>query len=188
MNAATAREHLEWMHSHETGMWNIAPAEGEYLCNLVAELGATRILEIGTSNGYSAIWLALGASQTGGTVVSIEADAERHHLALANLQKAGALPYVDCRLGDALELVANVPGPLDVVLIDAWKEDYAAYLQGVMPKVRGGGIILAHNMESHRQELSGFRALLLADCNLATEFVNLGPGGFSVSRVHQAAP
>lgn len=179
---ATLR-HLQWMEEKETEMWNVARAEGEYLRRLVMELHARRVLEIGTSNGYSTIWLALGAAATGGKVITLEANEGRYALAKKNFERTGASQHVDSYLGDALGLVAAVEGPLDLVLIDAWKEDYPAYLDACLGKVRADGLILAHNMESHKEELAGFRERLLAEPTLSTEFVNLGPGGFSVSRV-----
>jgi caffeoyl-CoA O-methyltransferase len=175
--------HLHWMEETETGMWNIARAEGEHLRRLTMDLQAKRVLEIGTSNGYSTIWLALGVSTTGGKVITLEADPERHALAKKNFERTGAIDHVDSRLGDAMGELDSIEGPLDFVFIDAWKADYPVYLDLCIGKVRKGGLIVAHNLESHREELMPFRERLLADDTLETEFVNLGPGGFSISKV-----
>jgi predicted O-methyltransferase YrrM len=183
MNEAHIREHLNWMEQNQTGLWNVAPAEGQYLCDLVGKLSASRVLEIGASNGYSTVWLAMGVARTGGELISLEADTGRHRMATENLEHCGLSQHVRLHLGDAQALLATLDGPFDLVLIDAWKEDYPIYLKAIEGKVRAGGLILAHNMESHKEELAGFRDLLLANPRLQTEFVNLGPGGFSVSSV-----
>src|SRR5690606_15286230 len=124
-----------------------------------------------TSNGYSAIWLALGVSATAGRVITLEADEARYALARKNFDRTGASEYIDSRLGDALGALDSIDGPLDLVFIDAWKADYLVYLNKVLGKVRKGGLILAHNMESHREDLLPFRERLLADGALETEFV-----------------
>lgn len=183
MEEALIRKHLDWMQENQTGLWNVAPAEGQYLCDLVRKLSAKRVLEIGASNGYSTLWLALGVTHTGGEVVSLEADANRHQLAAENLTQTALSPFVKLLLGDAMAILPTLEGPFDLVLIDAWKDDYPSYLDATDGKVRPGGLVLAHNMQSHEEELAGFREKLLAHPGLDTEFVNLGPGGFSVSTV-----
>jgi caffeoyl-CoA O-methyltransferase len=173
--------HLDHMRSGEKGMMNIAPAEGEYLSNLVVKLKARRVLEIGTSNGYSGIWLALGLRQTGGRLITLDIDKGRHTLALANFKATGLAGLIDARLVNALREIPRLEGPVDLVFIDAWKPDYLRYLRMVLPKVRSGGAITAHNVVSEAVEMPDFLNAIHTNSDLKTEIISLGPAGLSVS-------
>ena len=172
---------LEKMRQTEQGMMNIAPSEGEFLAGLVRRVSARRALEIGTSNGYSGIWLALGLSETGGRLITLDIDKGRQLLAMRNFRAAGVEGIVDARLADALKVVPKLEGPFDLVFIDAWKPDYGAYLKMVLPKVRSGGAIVAHNVTSDPTHMEDFLEEIQTNPALKTERVNAGPGGFSVS-------
>jgi predicted O-methyltransferase YrrM len=178
---AAVLAHLDHMRSGEKGMMNIAPAEGEYLSNLVVKLKARRVLEIGTSNGYSGIWLALGLRQTGGRLITLDIDMGRRALALANFKATGLDHLVDARLCDAIKEIPRIDGPFDLVFIDAWKPDYLRYLRMVLPKVRSGGAITAHNVVSEAAEMPDFLNEIRTNSDLNTEIVSLGPAGLSVS-------
>jgi caffeoyl-CoA O-methyltransferase len=178
---AAVLAHLDKMRAGERGMMNIAPAEGEYLSDLVVKLGAKRVLEIGTSNGYSGIWLALGLRQTGGKLITLDVDKGRRTLALQNFKATGMDDIVDSRLTDALKEIPQIEGPFDLVFIDAWKPDYIRYLKMVLPKVRSGGVITAHNVKSQASEMPDFLEAIQNSPELKTEFVNVGPSGLSVS-------
>ena len=181
----TALAQLNRMIQTQRGMMNIAPAEGEYLSNLVVKLKARRVLEIGTSHGYSGIWLALGLSQTGGKLISLDIDKGRHDIAVENFRLAGLSAYADLRLGDALKEIPRIEGPFDLVFIDAWKPDYVRYLKMVLPKMRPGGAIAAHNVKSQASEMEDFLKEIQSHPRLETTFVNVGPAGLSVSYVRQ---
>lgn len=174
---------LERMIKTQRGMMNIAPGEGEYLSNLVVKLKARRVLEIGTSHGYSGIWLALGVSQTGGKLISLDIDQGRHTMAVENFRLAGLSAYADLRLADALKAIPKIDGPLDMVFIDAWKPDYIRYLKMVLPKMRSGGVIAAHNVKSQASEMEDFIQEIRTNPSLKTEFVSVGPAGLSISYV-----
>jgi predicted O-methyltransferase YrrM len=178
---ATALAQLDRMVKSQHGMMNIAPSEGEYLSNLVVKLKARRVLEIGTSHGYSGIWLALGLSQTGGKLVTLDIDKGRHELAVQNFRAAGLAAYADIRLADALKEIPKIDGPFDLVFIDAWKPDYIRYLKMVLPKVRSGGVIAAHNVKSQASEMEDFLHEIQTNSALKTEFVTVGPSGLSIS-------
>ena len=173
--------HLEKMRADERGMMNIAPSEGEYLSSLVVKLKAKRVLEIGTSNGYSGIWLALGLRETGGKLITLDIDMGRQALARSNFKIAGLDDIIDARLTDALKAIPGIAGPFDVVFIDAWKPDYIRYLKLVQPKVRSGGAIAAHNVKSQASEMREFLEAIQNDPDLRTEFITVGPSGLSVS-------
>ena len=177
------------MRRTERGMMNVAPAEGEYLAGLVKELNARQVLEIGTSNGYSGIWLAMALRKTGGKLITLEVDTERHALAQNNFQATGLADVIDSRLADALIEIQTLQGPFDLVFIDAWKPDYIRYLKAVLPKVRSGGVIAAHNVDSHPQIMQDFLSAVKTHPGLRTEFVHKGPSGLSISyKIRGSAP
>jgi predicted O-methyltransferase YrrM len=131
------------------GAWrdmNVPWVDGQILHDLVVRNRHTRALEIGTSTGHSAIWIAWGLSRTGGKLTTIEIDPSRHAEALGNFEEAGVASYVDARLADAHELVKQLPGPFDFVFSDADKGWYLQYFKDVDPKLAVGGCFTAHNV------------------------------------------
>jgi caffeoyl-CoA O-methyltransferase len=125
---------------------NVPARDGQFLHDLIVERGYKRALEIGTSTGHSGIWIAWALSKTGGKLVTIEIDADRHKEALANFEKAGVARFVDARLADAHELVKQLSGPFDFVFSDADKEWYKQYFIDVAPKMAPGGCYTTHNV------------------------------------------
>ncbi|MGB6032446.1 MAG: class I SAM-dependent methyltransferase [Bacteroidota bacterium] len=131
------------------GEWrdlNIPTRDGELLYDIIVEHSYTRALEIGTSTGHSAIWIAWALSKTGGKLTTIEIDEDRHREALANFKAAGVSDYIDARLADAHELVKELEGPYDFVFSDADKGWYKQYFIDVAPKMTIGGCFTAHNV------------------------------------------
>jgi caffeoyl-CoA O-methyltransferase len=137
---------------------NVPEADGRTLHDLVIKHKYRRALEIGTSTGHSAIWIAWALSKTGGRLTTIEIDERRHRIALANFKEAGLAEYIDAKLADAHELVPTLKGPFDFVFSDADKEWYKNYFAAVWPKVEVGGCFTAHNVSSTRQ--AGIREFL----------------------------
>jgi len=133
---------------------NVPYEDGQALHDLIVQKGFTRGLEIGTSTGHSAIWIAWAMSKTGGKLVTIEIDEHRYRTALKNLEAAGVVPYVEARLADAHELVKELPGPFDFVFSDADKEWYTQYFKDLDPKLTVGGCFTAHNV---LQGMTGIR-------------------------------
>ena len=174
-------KHLAWMRENQFGMMNVAPREGEYLHDLLIKLNAKRALEVGTSNGYSGIWMGLAMKKTGGKLITLEIDPGRGGLARDNFGKTGMSDVIELRLTDALKEIPKLQGPFDLAFIDAWKPDYMKYLEMVVPLVRSGGAIVAHNTRSHARELQAFIQAVKNHPQLKTELLELGPGGFSVS-------
>jgi predicted O-methyltransferase YrrM len=119
---------------------------GAFVNMLVKGMGARAILDLGTSYGYSAVWLAEAARETGGRVISIDLVAEKQAYARAMLEKAGLADLVDFRAGDALEIVGALPGPFDFVVLDIWKDAYAPMFERVYPKLAPGAVVVADNM------------------------------------------
>ena len=146
--------HVESFLKERRGTWrdlNVPEADGRLLHDLIVKRGFTRALEIGTSTGHSGLWIAWALSKTGGRLITIEIDRERHREAVANFKEAGLASYVDARLGDAHRIVPSLEGPFDFVFSDADKEWYTNYFTSVWPKVTPGGCFTAHNVGSARQ-------------------------------------
>lgn len=125
--------------------WNIPYSDGKVLYALIIKNNFTRAVEIGTSTGLSAIWIAWALSKTGGKLITIEIDEGRHKKALVNFEKAGLFEYIDARLADAHELVEELKGPFDFVFSDADKDWYKNYFIALAPKLEVGGCFAAHN-------------------------------------------
>jgi predicted O-methyltransferase YrrM len=151
---------------------NVPAADGRALYDLVVSNRFTRALEIGTSTGHSAIWIAWGLSKTGGKLVTIDIDEGRYREALSNFRAAGVAGYIDARLADAHELVPRLEGPFDLVFIDADKDWYTNYAQAVLPRLVPGGCLTAHNVSpGHgRQMTGGFYEFITAAPEMDTTF------------------
>ena len=131
------------------GQWhdlNVPWEDGQILHDLVVNHRFHRALEIGTSTGHSSAWIAWALSKTGGKLTTIEIDPSRHAAAKRNLEEAGVLALVDARLGDAHELVRQLPGPFDFVFSDADKGWYLQYFKDLEAKLEVGGCFTAHNV------------------------------------------
>jgi len=125
---------------------SVPPEDGRALRVLTEAAGAKTVVEIGTSTGYSGLWLCLALQGTGGRLTTFEIDPARAAAARRNFQQAGVDALVSVVEGDAHEKVATLKGPIDVVFIDADKEGYVDYLRKLLPLVRPGGLLMAHNV------------------------------------------
>ena len=138
--------------------WNIPYADGKVLYDLILKNKYKKAIDIGTSTGLSAIWMAWALSKTGGKLITIEIDEGRHKKALANFKEAGLFEYIDARLADAHELVEKLEGPFDFVFSDADKDWYKNYFVSLAPKLKVGGCFTAHNVRN--TGMKGIRAYL----------------------------
>jgi predicted O-methyltransferase YrrM len=132
-----------------TGQWrdmNISSYDGQLLYDIIIKGNYKSALEIGTSTGHSGIWIAWALSKTGGQLITVDIDAERHREALQNFKEAGLSEYIDARLADAHELVKQLKGPFDFVFSDADKDWYKNYFMDVNPKLKIGGCYTTHNI------------------------------------------
>jgi caffeoyl-CoA O-methyltransferase len=129
---------------------NVPEADGRILYEIIIRNKYKKALEVGTSTGHSAIWIAWALSKTGGKLITIEIDEGRHKEALSNFKEAGLSQYIDARLANAHRLVNELPGSFDFVFIDADKDWYINYAKAVIPKLKAGGCITAHNVEEPR--------------------------------------
>ena len=122
------------------------PDSAAFLNLLIRAKGATNVVEIGTSIGYTALWLGEAVRDTGGRVVGMENLEPKRMEALENLKRAKLDDIVEVRLGDAKEIVKDIEGPIDIAFLDAWKDDYVDYFDAVLPKLGIGGCIIADNI------------------------------------------
>jgi len=125
---------------------NVPPEDGRLLRILAASMNAKHVVEIGTSTGYSGIWLGLALQKTGGTLTTYEIDAGRAATARANFQRAGMADIITLIEGDAHEKVTALTGPIDMLFLDADKQGYVDYLNKLLPLIRPGGLVIAHNI------------------------------------------
>jgi caffeoyl-CoA O-methyltransferase len=136
------------------GRWrdlNVPEADGRALHDIVLRNGYKSALEIGTSTGHSGVWIGWALAKTGGRLTTIEIDQGRYDEAEENFREAGLAPFIDARRADAHDLVPKLQGPFDFVFIDADKDWYTNYAKAVLPRVRVGGCLTAHNVTSRRR-------------------------------------
>jgi len=126
--------------------------DGRLLRLLTEAVGAKRVIEIGTSTGYSTLWLALALKSTGGKLITHEIDPVRAKMARENFKAAGADDLITIVEGDAHETVNKIKEPIDILFLDADKEGYIDYLNKLLPLVRPGGLIVAHNMNPRQAD------------------------------------
>jgi predicted O-methyltransferase YrrM len=173
---AAARAHDAAQADRLARFRNVEPETAELLGVLVRATGARRVLELGTSNGYSTIWLADGAEATGGAVTSVEIDPARTAMARATLERAGLA--AELVTGDAAEtLRASAGGGWDLVFLDAERPAYAGYWPDLLRALRpGGGLLAIDNVVSHAAEVADVTALIEAEPQVTTVLVPVGAG------------
>ena len=157
-------------------MLNITSDTGRLLWIIVRAMRATRILEVGTSNGFSTIWLADAARSTGGRVTTLEINPDKIRLARSNIAAAKLDGLVDMIEGPAADALAALPGPFDVIFLDADRPNYLAYLELVVPKLRPGGMLIADNVTSHPHELQDYLHRVKSHPRLFSVTVPIGNG------------
>jgi predicted O-methyltransferase YrrM len=162
--------------------WNIPYSDGKVLYDLVVKNKYKKAIEIGTSTGLSAIWIAWALSQTGGKLITIEIDEGRHKKALVNFKEAGLSEYIDARLADAHELVEKLGGPFDFVFSDADKNWYRNYFIALAPKLEVGGCFAAHNASNTGMEgIREFMDYVKSLPNFKTTIDTTSRAGISIS-------
>jgi len=158
---------------------NVPAADGRFLRVLAESLGAKRVVEFGTSNGISAIWMSLALRQTDGELITHEIDPDTAALARKNFERAGVADIVTVVEGDGHAKAAELKGPIDLVFIDADKEGYLDYFQKTLPLVRPGGVIAAHNVNPRMADARFLKAIT-TNPDVDTLFYMEG-GGMSVT-------
>ena len=157
----------------------VGPATGALINTLVKGAAARSILEIGTSYGYSTVWLAEAARATGGRVTTLDLAANKQAYARDMLQKAGLADVVDFRTGDARELIPTLADGLDFVLLDCWKDIYVPCLELFHPKLAPGAVVVADNMvfppNAHAEAIT-YRRAVRAKADMASVLLSVGSG------------
>lgn len=172
---------LEDMHENQRRrMMNISLEDGRLLRLLTEAAGAKNVVEVGTSNGYSGIWFCLALRATGGKLITHEVDSGRAELARENFKRAGVEELVTLVEGDAHKTVTELKDPIDVLFLDADKPGYIDYLNKLLPLVRPGGLILAHNMNSPAPDPRYIKAIT-TNPDLETVFLHMDAAGISVT-------
>lgn len=162
---------------------NLEPDTAAVLALLVRASGATRLLELGTSNGYSTVWLADALRSTGGTMVSVDVDAGRSEMARHNLERAGLADLVELRVEDAADtLRAGAEAAFDVIFLDAERPHYVDYWPDLIRVLRPGGMLAVDNVLSHAEQVADFRALVDADTTVSSAVAPTGAGVLLVVR------
>ena len=161
--------------------WNVPYKDGQTLFNLIIKNNYKRALEIGTSTGHSSIWMAWALSKTGGKLITIEIDEDRHKTALRNFKQAGVEELIDARLADAHQLVKELKGPFDFVFSDADKEWYTQYFKEVDPKLVVGGCFTAHNVTDGFGDVKTFLNYVRSLPNYETTIDRSSGSGISIS-------
>ena len=156
---------------------NVEPETAELLGVLVRAARARRVLEIGTSNGHSTLWLGDAVEGIGGSVHTLDIDPRRTQMAIANLDRAGLSDVVDCRTIGAAQALAEYPDAAwDLIFLDAERGEYAGYWANLRRTLDAGGTIAVDNALSHGSELTAFTRLLAADPRLTVALVPVGAG------------
>jgi caffeoyl-CoA O-methyltransferase len=162
------------------GMMNVSLQDGRLLRLLTETAGAKNVVELGTSNGYSGIWFCLALRTTGGKLTTHDIDKRRAALARENFAKAGVDKLVTLVEGDAHEEVKKLKEPIDVLFIDADKEGYNDYLTKLLPLVKPGGLIVAHNMDMFSKDSDYYKAIT-TNPELETVFLDMQRGRIAVT-------
>ena len=161
---------------HSRKMLNLEPATAEVVAILLQIAGTRNVLEIGTSNGYSTIWLAATIGPSGGRVTSIDKNPQKHALARENLAAVDLLRYVDLRLGDATEIAARLTGPFDCLFFDADRISAPKQLELLLPKLSLPGLLLADNALSHPDQIAGYLARIAEIERISHTIIPVGKG------------
>src|SRR6478735_7813251 len=172
---------LQQIKAADTNLLAVSEEDGRFLRVMVASSGATRALEIGGANGYSAIWIGLGLRQTGGHLTTIEYDPARAKSAAENIRRAGLADVVTVIPGDAFKEIPKLQGDFDFVFLDAWKRDYKRFLDLVFPRMEPRGLFLAHNVVNKKNEMADFLSAIQSDPKMFTSIVTPSGEGISVT-------
>lgn len=160
--------------------YNVSVRGGRLLRLLTEAVDAQRVVEIGTSTGESAVWFALALRETGGHLYTHEIDEKRARIARENFRTAGVDPLITLIEGDAHETVQRYEKPIDIVFLDADKSGYPEYLDTLLPLVRPGGLVIAHNMNRPEPDPRYIEAIT-RNPKLESTFLFMDAAGFGVT-------
>ena len=172
---------LDELINEPNNMCNVTQADGRLLRILAETKRAKHIVEIGTCNGYSALWFCLALRMTGGKLITHEIDPYRVSMAQENFDRAGVSDMVTVVEGDAHETVRDINETIDILFIDADKEGYIDYMNKLLSQVRQGGLVIAHNTMDRESEMQDFLKAITSNPNLETTILHEPPYGMSIT-------
>lgn len=176
------REHDEQQADRLKRWRNVEPETARLLAVLIRALAPRRLLELGTSNGYSTIWLADATRSVGGSLVSVEIDATRVERARKNLAQAGLVDIVELRVEDAaMTLSASADGAWDFIFLDAERPAYPGYWPDLVRALAPRGLLAVDNVVSHASELVEFRELVAGDKRVMEALCPTGAGALLIT-------
>jgi predicted O-methyltransferase YrrM len=164
----------------------VGPQTGRLLNILARSLDAPTILELGTSFGYSGIWLAEAARATDGRLITMEVHAYKSAFARDMAQRAGLADLVDFQVGDAVQMIRALPDGIDFVLVDLWKDLYLPCLEAFYPKLNPGAIIVADNIRTDRSDVMDYVRAVRAKPDITSVTLPVGQG-IEISRYKYGA-
>lgn len=156
--------------------WIISRKTGEFINKLIRDNNIKIVLEVGTSIGYSGIWIAEALSHTKGKLYTIESHDERFKKAQENFKQAGLSDYITQLKGHAPDI--EIPDMFDLLFLDATKIEYVSYIKTFLFHMKKGGIIIADNAISHRDALKEYEQYIFNSPQLKSELLNIGSGLF----------
>jgi predicted O-methyltransferase YrrM len=166
-------------HELRRRMLNITRETGEFLAVLVRATAARRVLEIGTSNGYSTLWLAEAAREIDGSVTTVESATDKIGLASANFARSGLSPFIALVRDDAGRLLQRSgQSAYDLIFLDCERAEYPGWWPDLRRVLRPGGLLVVDNATSHTEQVAPFVARVTADPGFATCVVPVGKGEF----------
>lgn len=172
----THNETLRELEKTSKDFWNISRSSANFLNMIIKISGARKVVEIGTSNGYSGIWIAKALQETGGHLTTIEYYEKRIVMAQENFKKCGVDNIITIKQGSACDVLETLDFGIDFVFMDANKGEYIKYFDIISPKLRYGGIIAADNITSHAEKVAPFVEKIQADPNYQVEILDLPAG------------
>lgn len=167
-------------------MLNITRDTGEFLAVLVRATGARRVLEVGTSNGYSTLWLAEATRANGGLVTTIERSESKRTLAAANFDRSGLSDSIEMIAGNAGQLLSQqISASVDLLFLDSERSEYTGWWPDLKRVLVPGGLLVVDNALSHAQEMAPFSNLVSADPEFTTSLVGVGKGEFLATKARR---
>lgn len=154
----------------------VGPHTGQLLNILARSQDRPTILELGTSFGYSGIWLAEAARASGGRVITMELHEYKSNFAREMTEKAGLSPYIDFRVGDAVQMIGALSEVVDFVLVDLWKDLYLPCLEAFYPKLNSGAIIVADNISPDRPDVWDYVQAVRKKPDMTSVMLPVGQG------------
>lgn len=171
---------LEELEKTQKDFWNIARSSANFLNMLIKIAKVQNAIEVGTSNGYSGIWIAKALKETGGKLTTIEYYEKRIALAQENFKTCEVNDIITIKQGSACEVLDTLDEEYDFAFIDANKGEYVKYFEIIDSKLKKGGIITADNITSHADKVATFVDKIKSDSNYQVEILDL-PGGMLVA-------